>query len=174
MKIIKSLLFAIALIIGVGTTSAYADEGTHGIGVNFGYAVGSKDMSNFGLGIRYNYQLSDNIRIEPSFMYYFDSDKFAEKEINMNLHYLFNTANDRFHAYPIFGVTTIFGAEREQGEKGDKDYKEKDSFFRFGVNLGAGLQYDCTDDFALVVEARYKLVKTFDNFGLLVGCVMTF
>lgn len=166
MKTLKSLFIALALIMGVG--SAYADEGQHGAGFNFGYSVGSGDLNNFGIGVRYNYQISDNFRIEPSFMYYFDTKKFAMKEINMNAHYMFNTSNDKVHPFPVFGVTTVFGAQREY------EGHEKDTFFRFGVNLGGGIQFDVTDDFALVCEAKYRLVKTFGSFGLTVGCVVTF
>lgn len=167
MKTLKSLFMVLALIIGVGTASAHSEEGTHGIGINFGYGVGSYGMNNLGLGIRYNYQLSDNIRIQPSFLYYFDTDKFEEKDISFDLHYLFNMNDDKMHFYPVFGITTLFGQENYKKE-------EMDAFFRFGVNLGAGLQIDLTDDFALIGEARYKLVKGMDNVNFAVGCLMTF
>ncbi len=172
MKIFKTLALALALVAGINTASA--DEGTHGIGVTFGYGVGSHDMNNLGLGIRYNYMLSDNLRIEPSFMYYFDTDDFREKDLSLNLHYLFNMSDDKLHFYPIFGVTSIFGKEVEKLAEGSKKEFETDSFFRLGCNLGAGLQYDLTDDFSLVAEAKYKLVKKFDNVHFAVGCIMTF
>lgn len=169
MKTLKSLLIVLALVFGV--SASYAEEGQHGIGVTLGYANGSYGMNNLGLGVRYNYQLSDNIRIEPSFMYYFDTDDFAEKDLSLNLHYLFNMANDKFHIYPIFGVSSIYGKEFVKDATGSV---EKDHFFRFGCNLGMGLQYDLTDDFSLVGEAKYKLVSTFDNVHFAFGCLMTF
>lgn len=175
MRILKSLLFAIALILGTGTASAHADKGQHAAGISFGYTAGTRNMSNLGLGIHYSYQLSDNFRIEPGFTYYFDTEKFAMKDVSLNAHYLFTTKNDKSHFYPLFGVTTIFGAEREYGDpdKGE-EYHPKDSFARFGVNLGAGFQYDVTDDFALVLEAKYRLIATYGSVGINLGCVITF
>lgn len=158
MKTLKSLFIAIALIVGMGT--AYAQEGTHGAGVTFGFGT-ANGMNNFGLGVRYNYMLSDNVRIEPSFMYYFDTDDFTQKDLSLNAHYLFNMADDKFHIYPIFGVTTVFG-------------KVVHHYARLGCNLGVGLQYDINDDFALIGEAKYKLVKDFDNVHFAVGCLVTF
>lgn len=172
MKTIKSLFIALALIMGVGM--AHAEEGTQGIGIGFTYGVGARDMSNLGLALRYNYQLSDNVRLQPNFIYYFDTDKFKEKDLGFDLHYLFNMDNDKFHMFPIFGVTTIFGQECEYGEKGMDDYHAKDNFVHFGCNFGGGMQYDVTDDFALTLEARYKLVNTHDNFNISIGCAMTF
>lgn len=167
-------MFAIALILGTGTASAHADKGQHAAGISFGYTVGPRNMNNLGLGVHYSYQLSDNFRIEPGFTYYFDTEKFAMKDLSLNAHYLFTTSNDKSHIYPLFGVTTLFGAEREYGEVGTENYHEKDAFFRFGVNLGAGYQYDVNDDFALVVEAKYRLLDTYGSLGINVGCVITF
>lgn len=172
MKILKSLFIALALIVGAG--AAHADEGDNGIGITLNYGTGGHGMSNLGLGVRYDRMLSDNLRIEPHFIYYFDNDEFREKDLGVNLHYLFNMSDDKLHFYPIFGVTTIFGAELEQGKKGMDGYKEKDSFFRFGCNFGAGIQYDVTDDFSLIGECKYKLVSKYDNVNFAIGCMMTF
>lgn len=163
MKKFKSLFIALALIFGVG--AAYADEGDHGAGVTFGFGTGN-GMNNFGIGVRYNYMLSDNVRIEPSFMYYFDTDDFTQKDLSFNAHYLFNMADDKFHIYPIFGVTALFGKE--------KFVDDSDHYMRMGCNIGAGIQYDVNDDFALIGEAKYKLVKDFANVHFAVGCLVTF
>lgn len=174
MRILKSLLLAVALVMGTASASAHAEKGQNAAGISFNYAAGTNNMSNLGLGLHYSYQLSDNFRIEPSFTYYFDTEKFSMKDINVNAHYLFNMKDDRSHFYPLFGFTSIFGAEREYGEKNTDSYHAKDTFVRFGVNLGAGYQYDVTDDFAIIAEAKYRLVETYGSLGLKVGCVITF
>lgn len=170
MKILKSLFITLALIVGMGTAYAEEGKGTHGAGVTFGFGTGH-GMNNFGLGVRYNYMLSDNVRIEPSFMYYFNTDSFTQDDISFNAHYLFNMADDKFHIYPIFGVTTIFGKEKFVDEN---DVKINDHYTRFGCNLGVGFQYDVTHDFSLIGEAKYKLVKDFGNVHFAVGCLVTF
>ena len=188
MKVFRTLFVALAMVFGIST--ANADEGDHAVGFNFGYAVGDYHMSNFGIGLKYSYQLSDNLRVQPSFMYYFDNEKFAMKDASVDVHYLFNLQDDAMHIYPIFGASNIFGAEREytmkKGEEAgmDKDkyyydnddnpVHKKDKFTRIAFNLGMGYQYDITDDFGLVVEAKYKIAKSFGHFYLAAGCVITF
>lgn len=222
---VKSIVLALVLMC---STSAMAQrEGLSEAGVNFGYMAGAKDMSNFGIGVKYGYMLSDNLRLEANGMYYFtgakaDKSYFSEPkhydinshygsgkdtnwfDVNVNAHYLFNVA-DQVSIYPIFGFTTMFGKTAfKLADKGfntiddlkevvetnaefykdvvtkDKDKKEilKDSYsdkhFRFGINLGFGGQYEITEDFAVTLEAKYKLIKDFGNFNIALGCVVLF
>lgn len=175
MKKIKFFLLSLALIAGVSTASA--EEGQHAVGFNFAYAVGGNNMNNFGIGIKYSYSLSDALRIQPSFTYFFDTSKFAMKEANVDFHYLFdlNSDNKNF-LYPIFGISTPFGAIREHQEiqGGEAVTVEKDNWFRFGCNLGCGYQYNITEDFGIVAEAKYNICKGYGHFGAAVGCVVTF
>ena len=115
-------------------------------------------------------------------------------DINLNAHYLFNVA-DQFSIYPIFGFSTMFGKTKfDWGDKGTqealayyaqyfdntdlagyaKDTNFSDKHFRFGVNLGFGAQYEITEDFAVTLEAKYKLIKTFGHFNIALGCVVLF
>ena len=182
MKKIKFLLLSLALIAGVCT--ANAEEGQHAVGFNFGYATGCRGINNFGIGIKYDYGFSDNLRVEPSFMYYFENKKIDMKDANINFHYLFDLGNEQTHLYPIFGFSTLFGKEKDVLQtnsdgtpktNSDGSYKyDSDKFFRFGCNLGMGFQYDITSDFGIVVEAKYKLCKNFGQLDASVGCVVTF
>lgn len=205
-----------ALVLLCSTTNAMAQrEGLSEVGVNFGYAAGAKGVSNFGIGIKYGYMLSDALRLEASGMYYFRSSGAELKDmadylnkkgeytsakdcdwfdVNLNAHYLFNVA-DQFCIYPIFGFSTMFGNTKFNWEdKGTElelvsyaakfagtdladcatDTKFSDKHFRFGVNLGFGAQYEITEDFAVTLEAKYKLIKTFGHFNVALGCVVLF
>lgn len=217
----KSVAVALAMIC---STSAFAQvQGQSEVGVNFGYQVGGKGMSNAGIGVKYGYMFTDALRFELGGMYYFKGKK-AEKsdffnknyydsnghyrsakdtdwfDINLNAHYLFNLG-EKFNIYPIFGFTTMFGhTSFKTADKGfvssdvasfisnggtkfatdiaDEDLQFKNSYsdhhFRFGVNIGMGGQYNITDDFAISLEAKYKLIKDFGNFNLMLGCVVLF
>lgn len=110
-------------------------------------------------------------------------------DLNLNAHYLFNIS-DQFKMYPIFGFTGMIGKTSFKWEdkkiaesalpmidsknqaKINKSYS--DNHLRFGVNLGAGAQYNVTDDFGITLEAKYKILKTFHNFNLALGCVVLF
>jgi len=201
----KSIVLALVLMC---STSAMAQrEGLSEAGVNFGLMTGAKGGTNLGIGVKYGYMASDNLRFEASGMYYFKSSaaklgnfsdltkKEFEKDylsgkdtgwfdINLNAHYLFNVA-DQVSIYPIFGFTTMFGKTsfdwsdviNNGHQPSDVDWENgdySDSHFRFGVNLGFGGQYDITDDFAVTLEAKYKLIKDFGNFNVALGCVVLF
>jgi len=201
---VKSIVLALVLMC---STSAMAQrEGLSEAGVNFGYMTGANGVSNFGIGIKYGYMASDNLRFEASGMYYFGNAKEATDyfkgytkqdfegymsgkstswyDVNLNAHYLFNVA-EQVSIYPIFGFTTMFGktafdwkdvASSEacipEGQKYNGNYSDR--HFRFGVNLGFGGQYEITEDFAVTLEAKYKLIKDFGNFNIALGCVVLF
>lgn len=203
-KFIKSVVLALVLM--CSTNAMAQQEGLSEAGVNFGLMPGIKGSTNVGIGIKYGYMASDNLRFEASGMYYFKSkgeridhfhawskadleDYISGKstywfDLNINAHYLFNVA-DKVSIYPIFGFTTLFGktsfkwkdvvsqeAFLPEGQKYTGSYSDK--HFRFGVNLGFGAQYEITEDFAITLEAKYKLVKDFADFNAALGCVVLF
>lgn len=213
-NLVKSMVLALVMMC---STTVFAQQGSHGVGVNFGYQAGARSVSNVGLGIKYNYMITDHLRGEVNGMYYFQSAgasltdlNFTNKkyfktngneveylsgkdtewiDVNINAHYLFDIG-EKFHAYPVFGFTAMFGRthfnyiDKFGGnipvdsffalKEGDKSTAYSDTHFRPGVNLGAGMQYDITDDFALTFEAKYKLIKHFGNFNMAIGCIVLF
>lgn len=185
---VRSIMCAVAFLCCTAA-SAQLTEGDNGVGVNFGYMTGSNGISNVGLGLKYNYMITESLRAEANGMYYFKSGKNETDwfDVNLNAHYLFNVA-EKTYIYPIFGFSTMFGhTSFSLGEKvpdfgiinivtdeAEIETRYSDRHFRFGVNLGFGGQYDITDDFALTLEAKYKLTKDFSNFNIALGCVVLF
>lgn len=213
-NLVKSMLFALSMLC---STMAFAQQGSSGVGVNFGYQVGGRGVSNVGLGIKYNYMITDHLRAEVNGMYYFKGPKASLQDlvdkkyyktidnkpeyisgkdtewfdVNINAHYLFDLS-DKCHLYPVFGFAAMFGRTHfDYAEKvglntnnlpdflkPSDETKEKTSYsdahFRPGANLGAGFQYDVTEDFAITFEAKYKLIKHFGNFNMALGCVVLF
>lgn len=167
MKRIKFFLLTLMLMAGVGV--ANAQEGTNAVGFNLGYATGGEGIGNFGIGVKYSYQMSDNLRVQPSFTYYFEKDDVNMYDLSLDFHYLFNFNNDKMAFYPIFGFTAPFYKWNSPIEEVDGH-----TWTRFGCNLGAGLQYNLTDDFAVVGEVKYKLVKDIDHAAIAIGCVVQF
>lgn len=183
----RSIVCAIALVCFASSAHAQLGDTQNAIGVNFGYGVGNYDFNNFGLGIRYNRNLSEALRLDINGMYYFKSgypSNFNTKDVettgkgtdwfdvNLNAHYLFGLS-EKVYLYPIFGLTTMFGYTNIKTD----DDKFTDKHFRFGANLGMGGQYNITDDFGVTLEAKYKLVSSsnkFGHFNVALGCVVLF
>ena len=61
---------AMVVIMALSTTFLFAQEkGEMGTGVNLSYGTKS-GFSNFGIGAKFQYNIIDNLRIEPSATYF--------------------------------------------------------------------------------------------------------
>ena len=167
-----------------------------GIGIKYGHMFSDNLRLELG-GMYYfkgsKYSLQDliagkYIKSDGSLLTGKSTDWF---DIDLNGHYLFEVGNN-FCIYPIFGFTGMFGhtsidavsdwgwssADVKEYIAGDTDMDDKGKFsdhhFRFGVNIGFGGQYEITEDFAVTLEAKYKLIKDFGDFNLMLGCAVLF
>ena len=166
--------FIIALVAFIGmSVQAQNVKGDMAAGVNVAY--GTKDgFSNFGIGAKFQYNLSDAIRIEPSATYFFKKDYTKMWDANVNIHYLFNVA-EKFTVYPLAGVSLIGVKAEVDLDFGVMDFGEVSaSETKFGANLGGGAQYWLTESFALNFEVKYQLVSDFDRPVFSLGGVVKF
>ena len=166
--------FIIALVAFIGmSVQAQNVKGDMAAGVNVAY--GTKDgFSNFGIGAKFQYNLSDAIRIEPSATYFFKKDYTKMWDANVNIHYLFNVA-EKFTVYPLAGVSLVGMKAEVDLDFGVMDFGEVSaSETKFGANLGGGAQYWLTESFALNFEVKYQLVSDFDRPVFSLGGVVKF
>ena len=166
--------FIIALVAFIGmSVQAQNVKGDMAAGVNVAY--GTKDgFSNFGIGAKFQYNLSDAIRIEPSATYFFKKDYTNMWDANVNIHYLFNVA-EKFTVYPLAGVSLVGVKAEVDLDFGVMDFGEVSaSETKFGANLGGGAQYWLTESFALNFEVKYQLVSDFDRPVFSLGSVVKF
>lgn len=166
--------FIIALVAFIGmSVQAQNVKGDMAAGVNVAY--GTKDgFSNFGIGAKFQYNLSDAIRIEPSATYFFKKDYTKMWDANVNIHYLFNVA-EKFTVYPLAGVSLVGVKAEVDLDFGVMDFGEVSaSETKFGANLGGGAQYWLTESFALNFEVKYQLVSDFDRPVFSLGGVVKF
>ena len=123
---------------------ARADSGDIGVGIQL--AHGSK-ANQIGLGARVQIGFTDELRLEPSFNYYFRQDHVATWDVDINLHYVLDVT-DGFSVYPLGGIF-VSNWDFDPG-----------SDTRFGANLGAGaLKYMLTGDYrqlATLVGVTFK------------------
>lgn len=125
--------------------------------------------------LKYQYNITNPLRIEPSFNYFFENDNVSMLDLNVNFHYLCPVAQS-VKLYPLFGLTMsnwMFDMH-DLDVDWDGDHVHVDdggnhNEFRIGVNLGAGAEFALGRNWAMNVEFRYQLVDDFDqgviNFG---------
>ena len=168
---IKKIFIFLGLMF-VMLSSTYAQKGRQAIG--FGLSYGT-EIESAGLGIKYQYNITNPLRIEPSFNYFFENDNVSMLDLNVNFHYLCPVAQS-VKLYPLFGLTMsnwMFDMH-DLDVDWDGDHVHVDdggnhNEFRIGVNLGAGAEFALGRNWAMNVEFRYQLVDDFDqgviNFG---------
>ncbi len=169
----------LTLCVALIGTAAYAQKGETAIGVNVGYGT---EISNLGIGVKSQCGLTDAIRLEAGFDYFFEKDNLSMWDININAHYLIPLA-DKIKFYPIVGVTyTNWKVDFKEFDIFDKIassyYNPTGSTLmtdggsksegKFGVNLGGGVQYDINDKWSVNFEVKYQLISDFNQavFGL--------
>ena len=138
----KLVLVSIVALMGIFTMNAA--QGEKAFGGQFSYA---SKHSMVGLGLNFHYEFINNFRVEPEFIYYFESDHINAFNVNLNFNYLIRTSN-RFAIYPLAG----FSYARVNPEIGD-------GVNRFGANVGVGAEYTINNHFAFYVEERFQILK---------------
>lgn len=160
-------LFLVLLVAVVSSGSAWAQKGMMGVGANI--AMTAIPITEGGLGIgggvKFQYNISDYFRIEPSFTYYADVDgnkATAEMAGLVNLHaFLSSPRTLRPYIFVGGGYVGINGKEKSFDDIiydynfghfnliNEKKLKES----RYGVDGGIGLDYRVSHHLSLQAEA---------------------
>ena len=149
MKKLIVLFSMMVCIIG----SAFAQKGIQAAGVHSSYGT---EISSIGLGVKYQYNITDNIRLEPSINYFFENDGVDMFDLNATAHYLFPVQNNvRF--YPLAGLTYATW-RADFGHDGAEITHNK-----FGMNLGGGAEFDISDELMVNFELKYQLVSDYNQ-----------
>ena len=144
----------------MGCSCAWAQKGEMGVGGNLLYGT---EINMVGIGGKFQYGITNDLRAEASFNYYFRNNGFHMWDLNANAHYLFSIA-PKFRAYPLAGLTVV-----------SKNYSKDDkSITHFGLNLGGGCEYDISHRVALNAEFKYSIVSSIDQAVFLVGATYRF
>lgn len=195
----KRILFLVALLAAV-VSSASAQKGQSAVGINLGAAPcleSGVSLTNFELGAKYQYGVTDAIRLEGAFSYGFKSKDIDVLELSANVHYLFNLG-DRFKVYPLIGIgygrisahfsdddfdldmdDFDYYSSRAYGNPYDYEDEEYDgddssSLNRFLFNVGAGAEYALSSKLSVGVEVKYQYMKDFSRLPISVGVTYKF
>ena len=146
--------------------SAFAQQGIQAAGVHLTYGT---EIESFGIGVKYQYNISNNIRLEPSMNYYFENNHEIDQfDLNANVHYLFPMASN-VRVYPLAGLTF---ARWDFGDRAGGSFTG--GITRLGVNLGGGAEMDITDKLMLNFELKYQFVSDLDQAIFNVGIAYMF
>lgn len=166
MKKKLALLGMLLMLLG----NVYAQKGKQAIG--FGLSYGT-EIENLGLGLKYQYNITNPIRLEPSINYFFENDNVSMLDLNVNFHYLFPVASN-FKLYPLVGLTFSNWMYDYDAEWGNLEMDLDDNECRFGMNLGAGGELSLNRNWAFNFEFRYQLVSDFDQGVISLGATYRF
>ncbi len=150
-KIILGMMLA---VISMGAF-AQTRQGDQSVGVSVGYGF---EIESATIGLDYRYNLTNATRLAPSFTYVTENMGISGILFDLNAHYVFELS-DMFGFYPIGGFSLGFW---------DGKY---DNVTRFGLNIGLGGELYATKQISVGVEAKYNVIKDYDQafVGIRVG-----
>ena len=167
----RIILVALLALISIG---AYAQEGKFGAGIGVVYGT---EISTVGVGVMGQYYFNDHVRGEVGANIYAKNGDTSTWDANLNFHYLINLAKNRLYLYPLMGVSFSFWKFGNDIESvgvndatmgGDEDgaiyaqYKDMKEF-RFGPNIGLGLQFNINARTSITLEGRYQMIGDFNQ-----------
>lgn len=157
----KYFIVAIMAVLGL---CASAQQGDKAIGVDIGFAPcleDHADFTNFGLGVKFQYNVTNPVRLEADLDYWFEAKHVSVFDITANVHYLVGVGKG-FTVYPLAGV----------------GYANVDShgngYHRFVFNLGIGGEYALTSNLTLGLELKYQYINDFSRFPINIGLAYHF
>lgn len=156
------IAIAVVALMATGNNANAQVQGEMGAGLNFVIATG-EDYTNYGLGVKYQWTFLDNLRLEPSFTYFFKKDMISSWDITANIHYMFDVI-PMLQAYPIVGVG-LTNLHRDYQILA-LDVKENETNFAF--NFGAGMELMFTPSIGMNLEYKFRIVDSWNrsHFGL--------
>lgn len=177
----------VAIILMASVCSAMAQKGEMAGGIQLNYGT---QIESMGIGAKFQYGITDAIRVEPSFNYFFGKNGGNMFDFNVNAHYLFSVA-PKVHVYPLVGLGYAsikgggIGISYDGGESwgdygyesSEDEYEETSSSSRSGnitVNLGAGAEYQLTDRLAINAEIKYQIISNFNQVVIGIGAAYKF
>ncbi len=138
--------FFVTLLVCLMTSAAlWAQDSKWGVGLNLGYGTG---ISKGFLGGRVLYDIDDRFDVVGSFNHYFKKGELKSWDINADFHW--NVYHhELFEVYPLVGLT--FYHEKI----GVIDYSD----LFFGVNIGAGIMFDITENWKIGAEMKGQIMS---------------
>ena len=162
----KKIAFLLVCLVAGITTSFAQQAGDSSVGLNLNYA----SETSFGMGARYQYNITNNIRIEPEFNYHFKHNFMSFWDLSANVSYLFPVAKD-VTVYPLVGIGYMHGTAHLDDIEDSLPNETKGSF---QAKIGAGVEFQLLPNTKLILEPKYQLNDFKDQFIITAGIAYCF
>ncbi len=144
----------LVLLLAVMTSgSAFAQKGMMGIGANAAVNIGDRPF--WGGGVKFQYNVTDIFRIEPSFSYYAKPDNHPEgytMTAIANGHLFFSSPRP-FRPYLFAGAGWMRYNYKYHKYTYNNYIVHNKQESQFGINAGLGIDYRITHNLSLQIEA---------------------
>ena len=143
----------VLLLVAMTSGSAFAQKGMMGIGGNVAVNIGDKPF--FGGGAKFQYNVADIFRIEPSFSYYAKPDDHSEgytMTAIVNGHLFFSSPRP-FRPYFFAGAGWMQYIDVYSYDSNYYGRESEEKMNLFGVNVGLGIDYRISHNLSLQIEA---------------------
>ena len=138
----KIALFLVCLVAGFSTSFAQK-KGNSSLGFNLSY--GSE--TSFGIGAKYQMNITNNVRIEPEFNFFIDKESTFYWDLGANFSYLIPIASD-VTIYPLAGLGFI----RASADADPSRVTENG----FMARVGAGVEFYVSPKVKFLLEPKYQ------------------
>lgn len=170
----KKLLFVLTAIMCLSVVSVNAQskgDMAAGVNLNLGFAYGNDmttedggDFSNIGIGAKFQYNITDPIRLEAAFNKFLKKDYISMYDFMVNAHYLFGIGN--LTVYPAVGLGVLGVKTSFMGYSA--------SASEFGFNVGGGAELPISDKINLGAELKYISAAELNRLTLQFGATYKF
>ena len=160
----------------MGLCVSAQEKGDMAVGLNLGVAPclesGAK-VTNFGIGAKFQYNVTNPIRLEADVDYWFKNKGMDVLDITANVHYLFNVGS-KLKVYPLVGIGYARLKATADFDMYGEDISVSASEGKFLVNVGAGIQYPVSEKIAVGAEIKYQYIKDFSRLPINIGITYKF
>ena len=153
-------ILCIAATMAICVLPSLAQQGGKSAGAHLAFGFGD-DISNVGFGAKFRYGVTDPIRLEGAFTIFtpkaLESWGDARATVSMwdfsvNAHYLY-TMSEQLTLYPLAGLG-MMGVRSKAEVPGWGSTSASAS--EFGLNIGGGVDYALTEQWALNGELKFR------------------
>ena len=185
----KKFLLSVCIAF-VGMCASAQQKGDMAVGLNLGVAPSLESgasVTNFGIGAKFQYNITNPIRLEADLDYWFKDKGVDVFDISVNAQYIFHIAN-KINLYPLIGVGYAHHSSIAQGDPdfegfdtpyGGYSKEEYENSFKgssnsFLFNVGVGAQYALTSKISMGLEIKYQYIQHLSRLPISLGVTYNF